>query len=363
MLNWADFLILLNVSLDPAPTSRASFTTPLLIADVAFDGAAERVRTYTSVGQAQADLTATEISQFVFDAIAAAFSQNPRPQFVKVGRYISGMGGDASYATAYAAVKGVDNSFYGVCIDSRDSSDISAISALIEAEGRGKFFVAQSGVGDLLTTGFPAALSGANNRERTAILYHDDSTLPSDFAYLCNRLVFDPDTQSAPWDASVNAIVNYDVDLTPTQLGFAKTNNVNIVLPYGPAATFVDAGVNTKGRPIYEIVTADWFATRIQEDVASVKVQYSARGEKIVIGPEGQAILRGLVESRFAQGSGGASPHFVDGQTQITFPTITSDDLAAQRIRASVRATLAASGRVFEFNINFTRENIFEPEA
>jgi hypothetical protein len=358
MLNWADLNINITVSLDPAPTAQASFTVPLIIGDIALAGT-ERVRSYVSPSDAVADQTAGEISEYVKNAVLAAFSQTPRPALVKVGRFINGT--DASYAAAYSAIKAVDEGFYSVSIDSRAAADIVSIVPLVEADY--KVFIAQTNNDDLLTTGFPAALAVANNKERTALLYHDATTEPADFAWAANRLVFDPDNQSAPWDCEIFAVAGYDSALTATQANFGRANNTNMIAPFGPASTFVDSGINTKGRPLYEIVTADWFAIRLQESIAFEKVKYSARGQKIVIGPEGQAVLQGLVETLFAQGTSGISPHFIEGQTEITFPTITQADLNAQRIRANVRATLAVSGRVFNFNVNFTRENIFSVEV
>lgn len=358
MLNWADVNINITVSLDPAPTAQASFTVPLIIGDIALAGN-ERVRTYLSAAEAIADETADEITEYVKDAVLAAFSQSPRPAMVKVGRYVDGT--DASYGAAYSAIKAVDEGFYTVSIDSRDAADIASIVPLVEADY--KLLIAQATDADLLTTGFPAALLAASNKERTALLYHDVETVPADFAYAANRTVFDPDNQSAPWDAEIFAVAAYDAALTATQMTFGRQNNINMIAPFGPAQTFVDAGINTKGRPLYEIVTADWFAIRLQEAIAFEKVKYSARGQKIVIGPEGQAVLQGLVETLFAQGASGISPHFVEGQTEITFPIITQADLSAQRIRANVRATLAVSGRVFNFTVNFTRENIFSVEV
>ena len=350
--------ILINIILDPAPLQVAGFGVALLIVDqVTSSLGGDRIRTYTDVAGASADVTAGELSALALTFVTAAFSQRTKPASVKVGR--ADTGGGETYADALAAIEIVDPDFYGIAIEVRTSVDQVLVSTAVEASSR--IFVLQSADADWLTTGLPAAYTALAGRERTAVLFHDVSTVPADFAWLANRLVFDPDVKSAPWDAAVQGVAGLGLMLNATQKGFLDTNFANHGLPYGSEPFFVDAGVNIVGRPLHEIETADWFEARLQESITALKTAASNRGDKIVIGPTGQGQILAEIAALFQRGVN--ANHFIAGQTEQLAVAIITADLDLGRLRFTGRAQLASSARKFEFTFNFSRTPIFAVAA
>jgi len=348
--------ISIAITLAPAPLQIAGFGVPMIIADHTTSTlGGDRIRTYTDTSGAQADNTAGELSAAMLAAVTAAFSQRTPPASVKVGRTDAA---DADFAATLAAIRVVDDDFYGVAAETRVAASQVVLSTAVEATR--KFYVLQSADADWLTTGLPAAFSALAGRERTAVLYHDTATQWADFAWLANRLVFDPDSTSAPWDGAVQGVTGYASAPSDTAKGFLDANFANHGLPYGSETFFVDAGVNCAGRAIHEIETADWFYARLQEAVVGVKTAASARGAKIVVGAEGQAQILAEIAALFQRGVN--AKHFIAGQTAQTAIAITQADLALGRLRFSGRAQLASSARLFSFTFNFSRTALYSDE-
>ncbi len=349
-----DSNISISITLDAAPAALFGFT-PLHVAEVA--AVTDRVRAFASAKEVDADAT---LSTATKDALKAHFAQLRRPGLVKLGFRATG-GTPETWVEALTAIEQTDDDWYGFTCATRTDADIALISAW--AETRTKLFLAQSSAADWLASGAspPAAYAAVAASERTAVIFHDTNTENADCAWLANRLVFNPDTFSAPWDAAIQGVAPYASNLTTGQRLSAMSKHCNLMLPYGPSPAFVDAGVNLAGRPLYELVSADWFKIRLESKIAQAKINASARGEKIPLGSQGVSILRPLVESQFAEGE--AAGHFVPGQTSVEFIAPTAADIAAQRIRATGRAQLSVSARIFEFDFNFQRTAVNEEEV
>ena len=349
--------ITINIFLSPSPPQRAGFSVPLLLVDQdtgnGLGGA--RVVTYSSASEAEAAQVAGDISAQTLDFVQAAFSQQPTLDRVKVGRVDTANVTPETYADGLAAVEAVDNDFYGVTIDRRTDADILVVSAAIET--REKLFVAQSNDVDWLTTGLPAGLTALAARERTAVTFHDTDTEPADIAWLASRLVFDPDVTSAQWEGQVRDVAALAA-LTTAQRDFAVANNANLGLPFSSAPYYVSPGLNQNTRGIYEILTGDWFAARVREDVSFLKLEHTARGEKLIVDGTGQAKVLTLLNTRLQQGMDAG--HFVQGQARVTAEAITMADTLAQRLRFKVEAQVAQDARLFEFNIFLQRDPVLE---
>lgn len=335
----------------------ASFSTVMLLVDEATGNplpGGVRVETYVNATDAATDEAAGDISATTLAFIQTAFSQSPRPVEVKVGRIDTG--GAETYATGYTAVKAADDAFYGVVVDRRVAADQLLVSTAVETENR--VLIIQSSDADWLTTGFPAAYTPLTGRERTAVVFHDVDTTQADMAAATRWLSFDPDRISAVFEGPLKAILALATAPTAAQKTFLDTNFVNHALPYFGEPFYLDAGVNISGRPFYEILTADWFRQRLQERVATVRVNKSAKGEKIVVGGEGQALILAEIDGQFAEGTAGESPHFVPGQTRSDPVPITQADRDAGRMRFTGEAQDAVNGRLFDFDFNFSRTPI-----
>lgn len=343
--------ITISITLAATPAQAAGFGNVLILVDEASNSLnGNRVVTYTNATDAASDQAAGYITSGVLKAVQTAFAQRPAPARVKLG-YVDTSGGE-TYAQGYAAVKLVDTDFYGVCLDSRTAAVIAAVAAAVEADRR--LLVAQSADADWLTTGgVPSGFTGIDGNERTAIVYHDTATEWADVAWACNRLAFDPDSQSAAWDCPVKGVADYATDLTQAQADFADTNNANnkgTAGTYGGEVFYIDPGKSLAGRPIADLISADWLETRLEEALANLKVTRALAGEKIPITKAGQREVMAELEALFKQGVDAG--HFVEGQTEVTPQAITSTDISLQRLRFTARAQLVSSMRIVTFTIN-----------
>lgn len=351
--------ITIVITLDPAPVVGTDFGAILIIADEAngttLNG--DRVRTYQSLSAVQADNTAGFVSAGILDAATAAFSQDRQPNSIKIGRKAA----LESYTDALAAIELVDSNFYAIAIESRAAADQLLIAAAVEAADTNRLFFMQSADADWLTAGWPAALAAIEGNERTIPCYHDTATEWYDVAYPANRLAFDVDQQSVPWALfTLKGVASYTSAPSDTEKLNLRANKANPGLPYSTAAQFAPYnGVNANNRPIYEILTADWFEDRLRAATVAAVLQAHNAGRKIPVTVEGQAIMGALVAAQFQIGSGAAG-HFVTGQTRVTYPAITDADRTAQLIRVSGLGQLVVSGLNFDYDLVFTRDPITE---
>ena len=359
--------ITINIFLDPAPGPVRGFSNVLLLVDEAGgNGLPGGVRfvTYSSAAEAVVDQTAGDISAATLLAVQTAFSQTPAPTKFLVGRVDTV--GLETYIIGLDACVAAGALFYGVVADLRDAADEAAQELLAEHVEAG---LAQTGLICLavnnatwLTAAPPTAPLGTMedivDNLRTAVLWHDDLLEWQDVAWMTNRLAADPDAFSAPWDAEIQAVGANTAVLTTAEQDFLHNetnggNFANVGLPYGPATYFVDPGVNMENRPIYELITRDWFEARLEERVAALKVSESSRFQKITIDDRGQAKVLSIIEALLVQAQGGTSPHLIAGKA--TADAITQADLDAQRMRFTVQGQIAVSARLFTFNVYFSR--------
>lgn len=353
--------IIINVIYAPVEGTPRAFDVVLLLVDEAQGTGnglgGDRFQTYNSVTDAQTAQAAGDITVEVLQAVSDYFSQSPRPRQCLVGRVDTHLG-EAYAGTAtdgFEMCIAAGASFYGLAIDKRTDAEILLVSAAVEAHATPYLFALQSDDADWLTANFPAALTALENRERTIICWHDTDTEWADFCWLGNRLFFDPDEKSAAWPASLAEVKAYATALTAAEKGFAYANHVNLGGRYGTAVFYVDPGHNAAGRGIHQIVTGDWFKTRLEERLIVFALAKSARGEKILIGIVGQtaspgqvsilAIIQGLLKE------GEAANHFVAGQVTATALPINSADIIGERLRFESDDTLAENARRFTTTI------------
>lgn len=342
--------ITIRIALDAAPVPEAGFGNVVVIvpkSENSLDG--ERVVAFTNMSDAQDAQTSGYISASTLAAIRTALSQTPTPAQIKVGNVDLGDG--ETYPEALAAILSVDSDIYGVCIASRDASDIAAMITDIEA--RRMSFVAQSSASGIKSGSLPVGLELYATAKNTRLIFHDTNAEWADVGWLAGRLAFNPDVRSVPWSAPVAGVKPYAVGLTEAQRSAMIGINVNVGLPYGGEQFYVDAGVSGSGHPAYEILTAHWFEARLQERIARLRTSKSALGEKIPVDESGQAMVLAEVHALIDQGE--AAGHFLPGARQITAPPITSTDRAARRIRVSGHTLTAGDARLFDFDLAFIR--------
>lgn len=353
----------ITILLDPPPKEPVSFSTLLLLADqdngTTLDG--DRVRKYTTPRGVDQDVTDGFLFSAVAEGVKDALSNGIGEAWV--GRVDTANATPETFLDGYNAALNAGVNPYGVAIESRLDADILNLESSIEATTSGimpRLFSLQSDDADWKTLNFPAGLTALEGNERSIIHYHDDDTQFQDFAWLAALLRISPDTRSSPGDLPVVGISGLTTEPSAAEKGFLDDNFANHGLPYGGANFFVDPGVNAAGRPIYEIVTRDWFHIRLQERTAAEKVKYSNRNQKISLDARGQAIVSSILFDLFDEGA--TAGHFLPGQRTVNPLPITDSDKAAQRMRIEAAGTYAVNTRKFNYTINLTRSNVVEDD-
>lgn len=346
--NWLSS-IPITIVLGTSPPSRQGFGTGLFLVDQdagnSLNGA--RTMTFANYTEAQAANTAAYISASTLEVMRVGFSQQPAPANIKVG--YQDTGGSETVAAAIAAIRAADDNWYGLSIYSRADADIVSAANTIEAiTDSPKIFVAQSDDASWLDAGLPAGLSTLSGKERTGLLYHSSDAQYGDLAWLVSRLVWDPDTKSAPWSGQLREVAAITA-ITSTQRDAIVTNKANVALPFSSANAYVNPGQNMNGRGFYEIISGDWLKARLTEDISYLKLQHTDRGEKIIVDSTGQAKILAILVTRLQQGE--EVGHFVRGQTRATAETITTEDVLARRLRFKVEAQVAADAISFPITI------------
>lgn len=353
-----DEIIDISITLEAAPQSAAGFGRVLFIGtDLTFTGG-EDFKLYGSPSAVDND---TDLTSAQKKALKTALSQSPAPSDVMAaGADVTGSG--ETYPEALDRVIAAGGDFYGVCIEPRTDAEIIAMSDHVQtlpAGGAYKIFMAQSDDATLLSSAGPldSTFSSMSSDERTGFVFHDDDTEFLDVGYLQSRLVFDPDDQSAGWQGVVRGVDPYSgAKPSGTEEDNAKSNNVNLMLPFGNATTYVSNGVTIQGRAISELVSADWFRARLRERLTALKLRKDGQGQKIPLSPEGQGILEGEIRAQFNLGI--TAGHFLGGSDAptISFPDPIPDaDIQAGVLKASASAQFESSAIKFDLNFNFTR--------
>lgn len=349
--------IVVNIRRDAPPVSRAGFGTVLVLgSDVDFD---ERIRFYSSAAEiledADADLSDTD-PQYI--EAAAAFGATLRPQRVALGRIANA----ETHAQALTAIEAQSSDWYGLVTVSRAKADILSAAGWVQTNGA-KLFIAQTADAAVITAVDPQDKDvGAQLFEagytRTALLYKTlrevDATPVQDPActvWAADRLSVDPDAITTTWAyVQLPGIVQDRPPSTAqTQLNLRNANwYAGNSLPLGTRP-----GKMVNGSHIDTLITADWSRFRLEEDLAQVFADASARGTKVPYTDEGIAIIESTFRSRI-DGAGVSAGHFVEGLTEYDFPPrdeTTAQDRAARLYRCSAEATLAGAIErvVFDF--------------
>ncbi len=248
--------------------------------------------------------------------------------------------------------------FYGVLYASRTRArQILAATAVEDAAASGSKFLFgfQSDEVAWYANTFPSDWSAIEGYERTVGYFHDDNGADAvsdylDAASFADRLSWDPDVKSAPWNGPVEEVDELGISLTQTRKANLRTNHMNTALPMGTTTrTYVDPGENMNGRSVDHIVSADWLETRLGERLQDLFVEKSGRGEKITVDAVGQALVGGTINGVLLEGV--AAGHFQDGTPLVTPATITQADIDARRLRFDVDATVTTGALAAQVNI------------
>jgi hypothetical protein len=351
---WTD-LVPVDVTIQDPNVAQVSLSEVLFISSDSTLGGTDRVRSYGSYAEVAAALTAGTVSATAAAAAAIAFGQPRKPDAFLIGRR-NGAGSE-TWAAAYAAIIAdpLGATAFGICIDSRADANILAVAAAIATEGeRLGFFQANNAdlLSGALSSSTLAALAG---NDFVRLYYHTTDSEYLDVAHAVDRLAWDADEQSVPWNSAVAGVATY-AELTAAQKAQALANNVNIMRLFGSETRWVDPGRDMESRPGHQQVTRLWFKVRLAERAADLLVTRSAAGLKLPLNAAGQTIVVALVENLLLDGV--TAGHFEADQWSVTAEDISSTDISLARLRFSGYARFMNSARVLSFSFDFTSSEV-----
>lgn len=276
---------------------------------------------------------------------------------------------------------GASFDFYGVVPVSRSLADIALTMTGVNtaiSNGRERVVISQSSdaasLGDTAT--WEAADVGAlapNIRERIFQCYHDVDAQPMAAAVATRGLSRSPDRRSSPWNFDVPNITKLWASGPPSGgIAQAKSrltaNRINYALPLAGASYWLEPGHGSGGsyttggpRPFYVVVTADWFKARLQERIATWKVQYGDAGIKIPISFIGQNQILDELEALYQIGV--LTDHFLsreEAEAQgidvvIRALPITDEDRTKEQLRFECQLPAKLNARVIMINVTITQ--------
>lgn len=353
--------IAVTVNLDAVVGQAAGFNVLYLVPLAANSLNSLAYVEYTAYSEAVADQAAGYISSTTLQAISDVFSQTNVPDRIYVAA-VDLAGGDTYPDGVTAMLAEGDISFYAICVQDRTDAVIAAVSAQVEALTEQKLFFCQSDDSDWETSSHPSGLTALDGRERTVVVYQTADAEHNDLVWATDRFSFNPDDNSVPFNCPLQEVAaNSAISST------ARTNLLANYANYGARLNstftfYMDPGYNQAGRQIAEMVSADWFAIRVQEDLAQLLGERTQRGQKIPVSLVGVRLVESVIRRRYAQGV--QAGHFEPDQLVFSSATLNSDgtinsaDIAAQRIRVTANTQLTTGAIAFDVTANLSRTAI-----
>jgi hypothetical protein len=371
--------ISINVILSALPTPVTSFSTILFVDSLANSTlvgfpAGDK----TSVGVNSSELirlgslsdmlaantaTAGSISDQAMDDVMGALSHARSPdnvQFLAVD-----LAGGDTYDTVFASLNDAFTDYYAVIPLDRTVANIALISeGVLAGGGRKRIVVAQMHGTDAYAN---EATWDANDigqlseteKDRLYMCFHDDAQ-PCAASVASWALSWDPNQYSPPWTFPVPSISKLALPSGVTTTTFKAnldTNYINHPLPLAGTDVFIDPGLSQNSRPMYVIVTADWFEARLSEALQTLKVKYASMGIKLPMNTFGQNLILSKVQAIYSMGV--QAGHFlsrddadaVDKPVVIKAETISPDDQTNQELRFTVKVPILLDARILTLNV------------
>ena len=223
---------------------------------------------------------------------------------------------NVSVATELAAVAAADGDWFGICLETRDETDILRAGKWANANGR--LFMGQmadADAGTSLDTDIASQLTTLGYK-LAAFSYYSDDSVRFDVGYLAGFLAHSFD-ETAP-TACYNTVVGVpaDVDDTTFQKNLEDKNANYYSTLKGSPSTF--PGVTASGHDIEHVVTGEWTKARIDELIAQRFKEYADGGRRIQFNDLGFGVIEQAAYDvlQNAEGLG----HYNDGTSEVDMP-------------------------------------------
>ena len=354
-----DEYIEVNITRQTAVATVASFDNAMIAAEFlkaditpSFD---ERVRPYSNLAEM---LTAGFlITDPVYLAAKAFFSQNPNPGIIYVGRKLTGLDGTETWEEALTAMKEDNNEWYVFSIDSKILADLESGADWSESNKR-LMIISDDDPNIIDSVGDIAEYINTQNYDRSTVMYHPDADGGVDdpyinFAWAGLMLTFEPG--EANWlHKTLSAVASYK--LTTAQRAIIEGKKGNYYSEIAGLNKTLGDGTVGSGEYIDIIRFTDWLEAHIQTLV------YTFIGQlpKVPFTDPGIQGTKSKVDEALQDGVdiGGLAPPDEEGNPSYTTTVPLSADVSvvdkANRILNDIKFTAIYAGAINRFGINGT---------
>ena len=358
--------------------ARRGFGTPLFLTSQSVAGqldASNLTKLYGSMDEVAVDFSAGD--EF-YDAALAAFSQNPAPLSIKASWYDGTSPTATTVADDLDDIQEADPNWYFLTVESDLRDDVPIVTAISDwAEARVKIPIIESNDADMKTptnTTNVAAVLKATDRERTAIMYHEeiDEYPAIALAAVISTFVLDEDESAyTPAFKQLRGITRNNIGSAALQAvtGFIPKLGQNKTAGH-LATTYVDIGgqnhtqfgsVMSQNTFIDEIHFGDWLKARTEEEMFAIllnnkRVPFDDRGMAILAaGPQivmDRAVANGAIAQDIDEETGDLIPVYT-----MTVPRATSVPASQRNARISppIRITYRYAGAVHYAQADYTQ--------
>lgn len=355
--------------------SRRGFGVALLLTNVAVAGvldATHRTKVYGSMEEVAVDHAA---GTPVYEAMEAAFSQNPRPLQVKAGfvTFTPAVTTEALLKTELDAIYDADNEWYwiGIVAAMRDDPALDGLVEWVEAKNKMAIIDSNDDAMEAVET---LSIAGRHKGtvERTAVFYHTDADEYPGFAFAASLGTrnFDQANSAytgkfkrlrgiAPVDlgsAAVQAITGFTPALGQSE---AAGNMANTYIDIGGRDFVVEGSTLTPNVFIDEVHATDWIIARTEEETLAIllnndRIPYTDAGmEQLAAGA--RAVMRmadraGLIANDLDPETGDYAP-----SVEFTIPSVfdVPESQRKARIAPEIAIRFRYAGAVHYTTINY----------
>jgi hypothetical protein len=334
-------IVSVQVTRQTKTISQAGFGVCLILTPVASLPAA-RVSFYTSIDGVSDDF---ESSTDAYKSAAAIFSQNPRPEKIAIGRYLS----TETIDDVLPLIKDETNDWYALVLTSRTQADQAFAAAWIETQD--KILFVRSNNADIKDpaddTDICSVLSAAT-RERTATIAHFPAT--DDFidaGWLGGMLPKQPGSATFAFKTVSGATPDKFTASEQAAIDAKKANHYQTV----GGVNIMQPGKMASGEWIDVIIGIDWLKARIAERIFSVL----ANRDKVPYTDAGAATLENEIRAQLTEGVKvgllAADPAFTVTVPKVS--TISVNDRAS-RVFPSITFEATLAGAIHKTTIQGT---------